>query len=304
MRFFSFLGSFLSAWRDYPAEINTVLGDRYVNLQLLGEGSYGMTYKCLDQKSGAIVALKQSRPSKGEYAQHLLARERNILQALRHPQIPEQLDFFNEGKHTYLVMTYVEGDTIEDLIFEQGRKYDEASCIEMTLMLLDVVQYIHKKGYVHLDLRIPNVLFQDERLSLIDFGLARQIGEAPPQGIQKNQKNRMKLKKTRKTRCTQELKTANRPKAARNSHSYAAQFKLAEEQSDLADIGHFMLFLLYSSYESADGTDSERSWQEELSISPELQKVIERLLELKEPYSSTDEFINHLHVLKQRHSSE
>lgn len=77
--FFSFLSSFLSAWRDYPAEINTVLGDRYVNLQLLGEGSYGMTYKCLDQKSGAVVALKQSRPSKGEYAEHLLRREKNIL---------------------------------------------------------------------------------------------------------------------------------------------------------------------------------------------------------------------------------
>lgn len=179
MRFFSFLSSFLSAWRDYPAEINTVLGDRYVNMQLLGEGSYGMTYKCLDQKSGAVVALKQSRPSKGEYAQYLLRRERNILQALRHSQIPEPLDFFVEGKHTYLVMTYVEGDTLEDLIFEQGCTYDEVSCIEMTLKLLDVVQYIHKKGYVHLDLRIPNVLFREERLSLIDFGLARQIGEAP-----------------------------------------------------------------------------------------------------------------------------
>ncbi|WDI00623.1 protein kinase [Paenibacillus urinalis] len=282
MRFFSFLSSFLSAWRDYPAEINTVLGDRYVNMQLLGEGSYGMTYKCLDQKSGAVVALKQSRPSKGEYAQYLLRRERNILQALRHSQIPEPLDFFVEGKHTYLVMTYVEGDTLEDLIFEQGCTYDEVSCIEMTLKLLDVIQYIHKKGYVHLDLRIPNVLFREERLSLIDFGLARQIGEAPP--------------------TTRRSTTAHPWKKARSS--YAAQFKLAEEQSDLTDIGHFMLFMLYSTYESEDGTDTERSWQEELSISTELQEVIERLLELKEPYLSTDEFIHDLHVLKQNHSSK
>ncbi|MEK5057371.1 MULTISPECIES: protein kinase [unclassified Paenibacillus] len=299
MRFFSFLSSFLSAWRDYPAEINTVLGDRYVNLQLLGEGSYGMTYKCLDQKSGAVVALKQSRPSKGEYAEHLLRREKNILQALGHPQIPELLDFFVEDKHTYLVMTYLEGDTLEDLIFEQGCIYDEASCIEMTLKLLDVVQYIHKKGYVHLDLRIPNVLFQEERLSVIDFGLARQIGEEPPLGYQRNRKGLITSKKMRKTRRPE---TAKPPKSARSANG--AQFKLAEEQSDLADIGHFMLFMLYSTYESEDGADTERSWQEELSISSELQEVIERLLELKEPYSSTDEFYHDLHVLKQNHSSK
>ena len=69
------------------------------------------------------------------------------------------------------------GDTLEDLIFEQDMKYGEDECIEITLQLLKLVRYIHDQGYVHLDLRIPNVLFKDGRIQLIDFGLARRIGE-------------------------------------------------------------------------------------------------------------------------------
>ncbi|MCM3781442.1 protein kinase family protein [Neobacillus mesonae] len=283
MRFFSFLSRFASAWRDYPAEENAVLGNRYIVKQLLGEGSYGITYKCLDRENGTHVALKQSRPSKGKLARHLLNREASILKKLSHPQIPQHLDFFDEGKHTYLAMSYLEGDTLEDLIFEKDEKFDEQACIRMTLKLLELVTYIHEKGFVHLDLRIPNVLFQGEDMYLIDFGLAREIGEEPPVQLNKRQKTRM-----------------------RPSSSFSSRpFKDAEVQADLIDVGHFMLFMLYSDYEPLGSSSAaERSWQEELELSSDLRDMIERLLELQEPYTDTQDVVFDLQALYKQNPSD
>lgn len=275
MRFFSFLRSFITAWRDYPAEVNTVLGNRYIVQKMVGEGSYGLTYKCMDQKSGNVVAVKQARRSKGFYAKHLLNREADILKLIHHPLIPTYKNLFTEGRNTYLVMSYLNGDTLEDLIFEKGRHYWEQDCVHITLMLLELVVYIHKKGYVHLDLRIPNVLFKEEELYLIDFGLARKIGEPAPQ------------------------KKSARSWFKASSELSSGQDKLSEEKADLQDIGHFMLFMLYSTYEPESNRNEtvEQSWQEELNLSCELKEMIERLLELREPYSGSSHFMKDLQEL-------
>lgn len=91
-----------------------------------------------------------------------------------------------------------------------------------------------------MDLRIPNVLVKDGEIYLIDFGLARKIGEPAPDHF-----------------------------PVRNGFyrrgTASRQFKAAEVSSDLLDIGHFMLFLLYSAYEPKknSGPSEERSWQDE-----------------------------------------
>lgn len=274
MRFLSNLGSFINAWRDYPAEDNTVLGSRYTVQEMIGEGSYGIIYQCRDQQSGHVVAVKQSRPSKGDYAKELLNREAAIISSLQHPQIPAYLDFFTDSRHSYLVMSYMDGDTLEDLIFEHGMKYGEAECLHIALQLLELVRYLHEQGYVHLDLRIPNVLFKDGRIHLIDFGLARRIGEPPP------------------------LRQPVRKKFPRGSSS-SVQYKESKESEDLRDIGHFMLFMLYSAYDPDDDPSAveERSWQEELQLSEEVREMIKRLLQLSSPYSDSLQFMNELQTL-------
>lgn len=274
MRLLSNLGSFINAWRDYPAEDNTVLGSRYTVQEMIGEGSYGIIYQCRDQQSGHVVAVKQSRPSKGDYAKELLNREAAIISSLQHPQIPAYLDFFTDSRHSYLVMSYMDGDTLEDLIFEYGMKYGEAECLHIALQLLELVRYLHEQGYVHLDLRIPNVLFKDGRIHLIDFGLARRIGEPPP------------------------LRQPVRKKFPRGSSS-SVQYKESKESEDLRDIGHFMLFMLYSAYDPDDDPSAvvERSWQEELQLSEEVREMIKRLLQLSSPYSGSLQFMNELQTL-------
>ncbi|AWP27969.1 protein kinase [Paenibacillus sp. Cedars] len=275
MRLISSLSSFINAWRDYPAEKNTVLGNRYIVQNMIGEGSYGLIYKCMDRKSGQIVAVKQARPSKGSYAEHLLNREAAILKSLQHSHIPAYLDLFTDHRHIYLVMSYMNGDTLEDLIFEQNQKYQEADCVSITMQLMELVLYLHKQGFVHLDLRIPNVLFKNGELNLIDFGLARRIGEPPP------------------------LRKPTRPWFRHGSKISSERHKISQESEDLQDIGHFMLFMLYSVYEpeSSQSVIAERSWQEELQLSSELKMMIERLLQLRDPYSGSSEFMKELRWL-------
>ncbi|WP_249435927.1 protein kinase [Paenibacillus sp. Marseille-Q4541] len=271
LRLITSIRSFISAWRDDPAEEGTRLGQRYVVQEVLGEGSYGITYKCLDQTVAKTVAVKQARPSKGSYAVKLLLQEAEIIKMLQHQGIPAFIDFFREKGNSYLVMSYMEGDTLEDLIFGQGVQYQEIQTVQMTLQLLDLVEYVHRQGYVHLDLRIPNVLFNEGRLLLIDFGLARRLGEEPL------------------------------PRSSlfsrRTTESRSSAGKKANEHSDLYDIGHFMLFMLYSTYEAPETTTSldlhmsqtERSWQEELGLSDDLKLIIERLFGIEEPYHSSEE---------------
>ncbi|MFF3924850.1 serine/threonine protein kinase [Paenibacillus lactis] len=274
MRLFSYAASFIAAWRDYPAEADSILGNRYTVQGLLGEGSYGITYRCEDLESKELVAVKQARPSKGPFAKKLLRREAALLKSLAHPHIPAYKDLFTYKNKDFLVMSYIEGDTLEDLIFDQGFRYTEQECLRITLQLLEIVTYIHDQGIIHLDLRIPNVLFKNGELQLIDFGLARRVGEPPP--LQKP-----KQRWTRKSRL-----------------DISIPAKSAEENSDLADIGHFMLFMLYSAYDVDDDPDqSERSWQEELILSAELHQMIERLLGIREPYQGSSHFMNELREL-------
>ena len=277
MSFLSYVRNALASWRDYPLDPGTVLDQRYTVQRLLGEGSYGLTYLAVDRHDGSQVAVKQARPSKGALANHLLSREAAVLRSLQHPGLPAFRKEVLRGSSHLLVMSYLQGDTLEELIFGQGQRFDEHRCAEITLQLLELVDYIHSRSYVHLDLRIPNVLFRDGQIHLIDFGLARRIGEP--------------------------LQAQPAPRAGwtrwLGSHRSLPR-KAAEPVSDLEDIGHFMLFMLYSTYEpehaTAKGTTGapERSWQEELDISAEMRRMIERLLGLQTPYPDTASFVKEL----------
>lgn len=283
MNLLTFLGTFLAAWRDYPAESGTVLNGRYVVREIIGEGSYGITYKCIDRTNDRVVAVKQARPSKGALARRLLEKESAIIQTLTHSRLPAYIDNFTDlrNRTTYLVMTYLDGYTFEELIFEQGRVYYEQECISITMQLLELVHYIHEEGFVHLDLRIPNVLIQEDTLFLIDFGLARQIGDHPSP-VEFAPPGRW---------CFRHRQTPPPP------------LKQAAVQADLLDIGHFMLFLLYSAFEPIQLSENgnidlkETSWQDELSISHELKTIIERLFELQTPYPHVPSLMNDLRGL-------
>lgn len=262
---YNYIKGFLQAWTDYPLQEGSYIGKRYRILSIIGLGSYGITYRCLDEQSQQTVAVKQAKPSKKRTGQQMLAWEKEVLSALEHPFIPACRDFFEEKRSVWLVIDYIEGKTLEDSIFAEGRKFGEKDTVDWTLQLMERVQYVHGKGFVHLDLRIPNVIMREDQLYLIDFGLSAPLGD-------------------RDSALYKQIK------AGFNSNTPS---KPAMVQSDLYDIGHLMLFMLYSEF-SPEPDAGEADWKEELQLSCELRGVLMRLLEEGNPYADACEFVSDL----------
>ncbi|CAM2933224.1 protein kinase [Paenibacillus taichungensis] len=244
----------LGLWTDRPRRKGTKIAGRYTIYDLLGMGSYGLTYLCTDEQTGKDVALKESKPSKGRLAVQLLNREADVVNRMDHPAIPKLLDVFTYRARSYIVTEYILGETLEQCIFEQGCKYTEQDCLELVKQLLAPIMHVHEQGYIHGDVRIPNVILRDGQMHLIDFGLARRMGEP----LLPELKRRMR-----------ELPEP--------------EYELAAPDQDLQDLGHFLLFMLYSAYEPEKGR-KPASWQEELKLTPEVRNMLERLLGLRPGY--------------------
>ncbi|MFB8377065.1 serine/threonine protein kinase [Paenibacillus taichungensis] len=244
----------LGLWTDRPRRIGTKIAGRYTIYDLLGMGSYGLTYLCTDEQTGKDVALKESKPSKGRLAVRLLDREADVVNRMNHPAIPKLLDVFTYRARSYIVTEYILGETLEQCIFDQGRKYTEQECLELVRQLLAPIMHVHEQGYIHGDVRIPNVILRDGQVHLIDFGLARRMGEP----LLPELKRRMR-----------ELPDP--------------EDELAAPDQDLQDLGHFLLFMLYSAYEPEKGC-KPASWQEELKLTKEVRDMLERLLGLRPGY--------------------
>lgn len=231
---------------------------QYILERVLGMGSYGITYLTTNQETGRRCVLKQVRPSKrkGKKGYPIFQREANILRKLNHPSFPALLDQFQYKKQYFIAMEYIDGLSIEDIIFERGKTYTEREALGFILELLQPVKELHRIGLVHRDIRLPNVLVSKDQLYLIDFGLAQWIGESP---------------------------TA----AADDLDEYELEKQLRREvefKSDFYSMGHFLLFLLYTTYEGSETKDSSTTWEEELNISQFTRGLIRRMLQFDRPF--------------------
>ncbi|TXC93172.1 protein kinase [Metabacillus litoralis] len=248
---------------EKPLKTSAVVGAKYTILQLLGKGSYGFTYLVKDEKDD-IKVLKQLRKYKRveESARNSFLFEAQVLSDLTDKAFPTLLDQFEDKGKLFIVMEYMHGKTYEELIFIEGLKFSETEAFKELSKILQLVQKIHLKGYVHRDLRIPNILKAENNVFIIDFGLAKRINEASEvqEEAFKNEEKRL--------------------------------FREVSFKSDLYALGHFMLFLLYSSYEPV--SHQSRSWEEELPIKEESKRLIRKMLQLDEPYHHVNELINDL----------
>jgi serine/threonine-protein kinase len=263
MNLFEYLKGVYEAWVDYPKRDGTVITNKYRIQRFLGIGSYGLTYICLDVDSGQEVVLKQAKPSKGTVGRDLLYREIDVLGRLRHPSIQRCLASFEYKNQLYMVTEHVKGQTVEDLIFVQGAVFSEKEALCFVRRLMEIISYVHEQGYVHLDIRIPNVILDGDQIYLIDFGLACLLGEPI----------RTKIGSEEKTTLS----------------------RTAEATSDLYAVGHFILFMLYSGYDSCTiEVESNSGWEEELTVSPMTKHMLRKLLQIDPPYTDTQQFVQDL----------
>jgi WD40 repeat protein/predicted Ser/Thr protein kinase len=162
-----------------------VLKQRYSILGPIGRGGFGAVYKATDLEfGGRLVAVKEMSqnnlsPQDLAAAEDALKHEAMLLASLKHPNLPSIYDQFTDAGRSYLVMDYIEGETLEQLIASLGKKkMPTDKVLEIGLQLCLVLEYLHTRQppVIFRDLKPANVMITPgEHIYLIDFGIARHF---------------------------------------------------------------------------------------------------------------------------------
>eukprot|EP01002_Notosolenus_urceolatus_P003264 NODE_1859_length_1275_cov_26.038336_g1539_i0.p1 GENE.NODE_1859_length_1275_cov_26.038336_g1539_i0~~NODE_1859_length_1275_cov_26.038336_g1539_i0.p1 ORF type:complete len:329 (-),score=97.43 NODE_1859_length_1275_cov_26.038336_g1539_i0:287-1273(-) len=158
-----------------PDDVGDVVEDRYRKLEKIGEGTYGVVYKCEDKAAGRIVALKKIRlEAEDEGVPSTAIREISILKALRHPNVVDLVDVISHPKKLYLVFEYLDNDLKRYMSKREG-PLSSRQVRQFTYQLLDGLAFCHSNRIIHRDLKPQNLLVTSDgtAVKLCDFGLAR-----------------------------------------------------------------------------------------------------------------------------------
>jgi len=161
----------------------TVIGhDRYRIRKIVALGGMGAVYEADDQNLHRPCAVKEmldtyTEPKEREQAVEWFKREASMLHDLNHPAIPRVRDSFQDAGRYYLVMDFVNGRNLAEVLEREGPQgLAEARVRNWALQLCDVLSYLHHQGVIFRDLKPANVMVgPDERVKLIDFGIARSL---------------------------------------------------------------------------------------------------------------------------------
>ena len=156
-----------------------VLQNRYRIVSLLGQGGMGAVYRAWDTRLNVAVALKEMTHQPG-LDPHTLAQlrqqfqqEAQVLALLSHPHLVRVTDFFQEGDNAYLVMNFVEGESLANRIQREGA-LPEGDVLAWANQLLDALAYCHSQEVIHRDVKPQNVIIRsDGQAVLVDFGLVK-----------------------------------------------------------------------------------------------------------------------------------
>ena len=156
-----------------------MLQNRYRVVSPLRQGGMGAVYRAWDTRLSIPIALKEMTAQSG-LASYLLAQLRRqfqqeavVLARLDHPHLVDVTDFFEEGGNGYLVMKFIEGETLAERI-ERQKALLEEEVLVWAIQLLDALAYCHSQGVIHRDVKPQNVIIRpDGRVVLVDFGLVK-----------------------------------------------------------------------------------------------------------------------------------
>ena len=187
--------------RQHQLPVMTILEGRYLIGKVLGEGGFGITYIGLDLRLEERVAIKEFYPtgSVTRYAKHseaveatsaegeiLLEREREkFLNEARtmsrfsgESSIVHVKDFFYANSTAYIVMEFIDGETMQQRLKEKGPENDFNKLLDMLRPVIKDLDDVHRAGFIHRDISPSNLMVDKSgSVKLLDFGTAREVNE-------------------------------------------------------------------------------------------------------------------------------
>ena len=158
-----------------PLEPNTVLQNRYRIVRKLSAGGMGTVYEAIDLRFSSQVALKETHFTE-EALRKQFEREAHLLYKMRHPAIARVIDHFTENDGQFLVMDYVEGEDLWEMLERQHGAFPVEVVSKWADQLLDALEYLHTQEppIIHRDIKPQNLkLTARNQIILLDFGLAK-----------------------------------------------------------------------------------------------------------------------------------
>ena len=152
-----------------------VFAERYKLVDYLGQGGMSLVYRAVDIRTGHNVAIKILKSEYNNDAEFLerFQREAHAAGRMSHHNIVNLLDVGTEGDFRYLVLEYISGNTLKDIIQEKGA-LNPNTAIQITIRILSALQHAHENGIIHRDIKPQNVLVNTNgHIKVADFGIAR-----------------------------------------------------------------------------------------------------------------------------------
>jgi len=165
------------------AYLGDVIDGKYEILRELGRGGMSIVYLAMDKRLNKQWAIKEFRKDKDDenrrVALESLLKEANIMKKLDHPTLPRIVDIIDQDSTIYIVMDYIEGESLNKVLDAYGAQPQDA-VIEWAKQLSEVLDYLHtrKPPVIYRDMKPANIMLKpDGTIRLIDFGIAREYKE-------------------------------------------------------------------------------------------------------------------------------
>lgn len=160
--------------------VGQVLNDRYEVLEKIGEGGMAVAYRGRDRVLGRVVAIKVMRPELASDAGFLarFRREARAAAGVTHEHIAGVYDSGSDGPYHYIVMEYVEGQSVKERLRQEG-PLPLSEALRIAAEAAEALEAAHEAGVVHRDIKPHNVLLgRDGQVKVTDFGIARAVAVA------------------------------------------------------------------------------------------------------------------------------
>lgn len=165
------------------AEIGSVIDGKYEILTEIGHGGMSVVYLAMDthlNKQWAVKEIRKKGNGKNdEVVVNSLLAEANLMKRLDHPALPRIVDIIDNGVTIFVVMDYIEGESLDKILAEYGSQPEEL-VIGWAKQLCDAFSYLHsqKPPIIYRDMKPANVMLKPEgNIKIIDFGIAREYKE-------------------------------------------------------------------------------------------------------------------------------